>query len=159
MKEFRTDLIDSLPPGAKIKEIKEVHQNGTQGFYAIVQFKQLKDLEDIMKGFAKKGLNKNETGKEMASQWSVQFEKKADKTAFTQKVFVDVPNEKSDKTPDQKVADPSGLRRPNRRADAVDGQVAVCPAYGFTDNRVERRRDNAWEHGCVGLFAGGLFER
>src|SRR5258708_8408382 len=38
LKEFRTNLTASLPATAKIKEIKEVRQNGTQGFYARVAF-------------------------------------------------------------------------------------------------------------------------
>src|SRR5437868_53293 len=53
LKEFRTNLTASLPPTAKIMEIKEVHQNGTQGFYARVSFKQLRDVEEIMTNFAK----------------------------------------------------------------------------------------------------------
>jgi hypothetical protein len=107
LKEFRTSLTASLPPGAKIMEIKEVHQNGTQGFYARVAFKQLRDVEEIMSNFAKQSLSKNDAGKQMASDWSVRFEKKANRTAFTQKVFVDTSTPKPEKKPTDKVEESS----------------------------------------------------
>ena len=62
-----------------------------------------------MTNFAKQSLTKNESGKQMASDWTVRFEKKANKTAFTQTVWVDTSDPKAAKKADDKTDDSSKL--------------------------------------------------
>ncbi len=89
LREMQADLTANLPPTVKIKEAKEVKQNGAHGFYVVIQFKQLKDIEGVMTNFGKESM-KGEKSKSAPTTWSLQSEKRADGTSFVQRFSIDI---------------------------------------------------------------------
>ncbi len=90
LKEMQTDLTANLPATAKIKEVKEVKQNGAHGFYVVIQFKQLKDIEALMMNFGKESLKDEKSKSAPPATWSLQAEKRADGTSFVQRFSIDI---------------------------------------------------------------------
>ncbi|MEW6211571.1 MAG: hypothetical protein AB1631_24605 [Acidobacteriota bacterium] len=103
LREMQTDLTTNLPPSVRIKEVKEVKQNGAHGFYIVVQFKQLKDIEGVMTNFGKESM-KDEKSKSAPPAWLLQSEKRADGTSFLQKFSIDL--SESEKKPEAKPGEP-----------------------------------------------------
>ena len=60
--KMKRELIDHMPATLKLKEIKEVRQNGVRGIYAVMQFKQLKDVEGLLSSFGKSSVKESEFG-------------------------------------------------------------------------------------------------
>lgn len=109
LREMQTDLMANLPPTIKIKEVKEVKQNGAHGFYIVIQFKQLKDIETVMTNFGKESM-KDEKSKSAPPTWSLQSEKRADGTSFVQRFSIDITE--PEKKPEVKEAKPGEQPKP-----------------------------------------------
>lgn len=86
--EFKKELTTALPPTIKLTEAREVKQNGVQSIYAVFHFKQLEDIQRVLANFGKGSLKEGDIGS--APQWSLQIEKKDNKTHYTQKFVMDV---------------------------------------------------------------------
>jgi hypothetical protein len=90
VKGMKSDILSSLPPTIKLKETKEVRQNGVQGFYAVLQFKQLKDVEAVLASFGEKSLTEGKAGAKDASQWKLRLAKRGAQTVYSQLFFADI---------------------------------------------------------------------
>jgi hypothetical protein len=88
--DFKKELITALPPTIKLKEAKEVKQNGVQSLYATFEFKKLEDVKLVLANFGKNTLKEGEIGSD--PQWSIGTVQKGDRTFFTQKFLLDVDN-------------------------------------------------------------------
>jgi hypothetical protein len=86
--EFKKELTTALPPTITLTEAREVKQNGVQSIYAVFHFKQLDDIQRVLANFGKGSLKEGDIG--TAPQWSLQIEKKDNKTHYTQKFVMDV---------------------------------------------------------------------
>ncbi|MEK6322998.1 MAG: hypothetical protein AABN33_15100 [Acidobacteriota bacterium] len=86
--EFKKELTTALPPTIKLKEAREVKQNGVQSLYAVFSFKQLQDILRVVENFGKSSLKEGDIGSD--PQWSLQVEKKENKTFYTQRFLLDV---------------------------------------------------------------------
>jgi hypothetical protein len=86
--EFRKELTTALPPTVKLKEAKEVKQNGVQSIYAVFDFKQLRDIQAVLKNFGKGSLKEGEIGSD--PQWSLEVQRRDNKTFYSQKFLLDV---------------------------------------------------------------------
>jgi hypothetical protein len=91
--KFKKEVMTSLPPTMKLKEAKQVKQNGIISFYAVLEFKDLKDTDAI---FAKLGQNElNEISPGKASQWNAKLEKRDGKTVYSESLLMDVDEAKT----------------------------------------------------------------
>lgn len=93
LEELKKKFSSNLPPTVQLKEAKEVKRNGAFGYYIVLHFKQLSDLESAMDSFSKEGLAEQGSGeakKKDESYWKVFQEKKGDLTTITQRLFVDM---------------------------------------------------------------------
>lgn len=86
--EFKKELTTALPPTIKLKEAREVKQNGVQSIYAVFSFKQIDDIQHVLANFGKGSLKEGDIGSD--PQWSLQIEKKLNKNFFTQRFLLDV---------------------------------------------------------------------
>lgn len=86
--EFKKELTTALPSTISLTEAKEVKQNGVQSIYAVFRFKQLDDIQRVLANFGKGSLKEGDIG--TAPQWSLQVEKKDNKSYYTQKFIMDV---------------------------------------------------------------------
>ena len=86
--EFKKELTTALPPTVTLKQAKEVKQNGVQSIYAVFAFKQLQDIQRVLANFGKSSLKEGDIGSD--PQWSLQVEKRDNKTYYTQKFLLDV---------------------------------------------------------------------
>lgn len=93
IEEMKKKFSSGLPPTVQLKEAKEVKRNGAFGFYIVLHFKQLSDLESALDSFSKEGLGEQKNGeqtKKDESYWKVVQEKKGDLTVITQRMFIDL---------------------------------------------------------------------
>src|SRR5262245_52614622 len=89
---MKKDFVASLPPTVKIKEVKEVRQNGSLGFYLVFQFKDVKDLATVFDTFNKGSLKDGEIqGK---SEWTAAIERVGDRTKYTGTMLLDISDKK-----------------------------------------------------------------
>lgn len=86
--EFKKELTTALPPTITLKQAKEVKQNGVQSIYVVFQFKKLDDIQRVMANFGKGSLKEGDIGSDPV--WSLQIEKKANSSSYTQKFLLDV---------------------------------------------------------------------
>lgn len=86
--EFKKELTTALPGTITLTEAKEVKQNGVQSIYAVFHFKQLDDIQRVLANFGKGSLKEGDIGS--APQWSLQIEKKDNKSHYVQKFIMDV---------------------------------------------------------------------
>jgi transcriptional regulator with PAS, ATPase and Fis domain len=86
--EFKKELTTALPQTIALTEAREVKQNGVQSIYAVFHFKQLDDVQRVLANFGKGSLKESDIGS--APQWSLQIEKKDNKTHYTQRFVIDV---------------------------------------------------------------------
>jgi hypothetical protein len=86
--EFKKELTTALPPTITLKETKDVKQNGVQSLYAVFHFKQLDDIQRVLANFGKGSLKEGDIGSD--PQWSLQIEKRDNKTFYTQKFLLDL---------------------------------------------------------------------
>lgn len=86
--DFKKELTTSLPPGITLKQAKEVKQNGVESIYLVFAFKQLQDIQRVLANFGKSSLKEGDIGSD--PQWSLQVEKRDNKTYYNQKFLLDV---------------------------------------------------------------------
>ncbi len=96
IEKFTQDIMTKLPPTVKLREAKQVKRNGMVGFYAVLEFKELKETEKILAAFSENGLNEFANGE---SQWTVQLDKQADKINYAEKFFINVDDAKKSAAP------------------------------------------------------------
>jgi len=91
IEEMKQQFSSGLPTTVQLKEVKEVKQNGAFGFYIVLHFKQLSDLETALDSYSKEmGEKDSEQKKKDESYWKVAMEKKGDLTIVTQRLFIDL---------------------------------------------------------------------
>ena len=86
--DFKKELTTALPPGITLKQAKEVKQNGVESIYLVFAFKQLQDIQRVLANFGKSSLKEGDIGSD--PQWSLQVEKRDNKTYYNQKFLLDV---------------------------------------------------------------------
>jgi len=86
--EFKKELTTALPPTITLKQAKEVKQNGVQSLYAVFHFNKLEDIQRVLANFGKGSLKEGDFGSD--PQWSLQIEKRDNKSFYTQKFLLDV---------------------------------------------------------------------
>ena len=91
IEELKQKFSATLPPTVQLKEAKEVKRNGAFGFYVVLHFNQLKDLETALDQYSKEGFADQETGakKKDDSYWKIALERKDNLTTVTQRMFID----------------------------------------------------------------------
>lgn len=96
MQKFRTEIAAKLPPTIKLKEAKELRRNGTMGFYALFQFKDLNEVQTVMANVMKESTQgmPGGGGSEKASEWKVKLEKQGNVRNFTQLFYTDTADTK-----------------------------------------------------------------
>ncbi|MBS1787228.1 MAG: hypothetical protein JST85_05875 [Acidobacteria bacterium] len=103
IEELKQKFSAGLPPTVQLKEAKEVKRNGAFGYYIVLHFKQLSDLESALDSFSKEGLGEqkpNEPKKANNSYWKVVQEKRGNLTVITQRMFIDLADAFDKKLPD-----------------------------------------------------------
>lgn len=104
VEKFKKSITTEMPATVKMKEFKEVRQNGSRGFYVVVQFKDIKDLNKIYANLGKEGLQAPDMqGK---SDWTVGLEKNAGKSTYTGKFLIDLDDKKKETEKKDAAADP-----------------------------------------------------
>jgi hypothetical protein len=101
--KMKQELTAQMPATLKLKEIKEVRQNGVRGIYAVMQFKQLKDVEGLLANFGKSTVKESEFGD--GALWSIAVERAGDKNLFTQKFLMTMEDKKKAAKPADKNAE------------------------------------------------------
>lgn len=86
--EFKKELTTALPSTISLKQAKEVKQNGVQSIYAVFHFNKLDDIQRVLANFGRGSLKEGDIGSD--PQWSLQVEKKDNKSVYTQKFLLDV---------------------------------------------------------------------
>ena len=100
MAQFKKEMTSSASPSIKIKEVREIKANGSQGIYAVFQFKDIKDMQATLANLGKGSLKDGEiTGN---SQWTVELKKEASKRSFTGRFLLDIDDKKEAKKPEDK---------------------------------------------------------
>ena len=99
MAEFKKEMLSGASPTLKVKEVKEIRQNGARGMLAVFQFKDLRDIEAAMASLGKGTLKEGEfKGK---NQWSVQLDKVGARRQFTGRFLLDLDEKKEEKKDDK----------------------------------------------------------
>jgi len=78
--QLKKDMTVGIPPGLKLKEVKEVRRNGSLGVYAVFLFKDLKDVETALASFGKQSLKEDFKSEPV---WTVRLEKRENKNIYT----------------------------------------------------------------------------
>ena len=94
LQKFKTEVAAKLPPTIKLKEAKELKQNGTLGFYALFQFKNLNEVETVMSQVLKESAQGTPSGSQKPPEWNVKLEKQGGKSNFTQRFYADMADAK-----------------------------------------------------------------
>ncbi len=96
LQKFKTEIASKLPPTIKLKEAKELKQNGTLGFYALFQFKDINEVQTVMANVMKESTSGMPGGGGTAkpSEWKVKLAKQGAATSFTQTFYADMSDTK-----------------------------------------------------------------
>jgi hypothetical protein len=115
---MKKDFVSSLPPTVKLKEVKEVKQNGSLGFYLVFQFKDVNDLASVFDTFNKGSLKDGDIqGK---SKWTSSVVRIGDKSQYTGTVLVDL----ADKNPAAgSTSGPKNGAKEGSKESAADGSL------------------------------------
>lgn len=113
--KMKRELTAELPATIRVKEIKEVRQNGVQGIYLVMEFKQLKDVEALLTNFGKSTAKESEMGS--GATWSLQIVRTGPQNLFTQKFLMTMDDKK--KAP--KAAAPDAAAKPGETKTAEAG--------------------------------------
>jgi len=105
MADFKKEMLSGASGTLKLKDAREIRQNGARGWLAVFQFKDLRDIASAMAGLGKQSMKEGEfKGK---NQWSVELEKAGGKNRFTGKFLLDLEEKK-----DEKPKAPAGKEEP-----------------------------------------------
>jgi hypothetical protein len=94
LEKMKQEIGEKLPPTIKLKSAKEVKQNGMQNFYAVFEFKDIKDVEGMMKAIFKETTKDAPSAKKDASEWTMAITKEGKLTTLTQRFFADLSDSK-----------------------------------------------------------------
>jgi hypothetical protein len=94
MQKFKAEVAQKLPPTIKLKEAKELRRNGTMGFYALFQFKDLNEVQAVMANMMKESAQGLPGGGQQPPEWKLKLEKQGGLTSFSQLFFADVSDTK-----------------------------------------------------------------
>jgi len=86
--DFKKELTSALPPTITLKRTKEVKQNGVQSIYAVFHFNKIEDVQKVLANFGKSSLKEGDFGSD--PKWSIQVDKKDNKSFYLQKFLLDV---------------------------------------------------------------------
>lgn len=87
MAEFKQEMLNGAS-ALKVKEVKEIRQNGARGVLAVFQFK---DLKDIAPAFASLGKSTMKEGEFKGNnEWTVRVDKVRGKNVFTGRLLFDM---------------------------------------------------------------------
>jgi hypothetical protein len=136
--KFKKDVMTRLPETVKLKEAKQVKQNGVMSFYALLEFKNLKDTEAIFAEFGKDNLNEVSTA--TTSEWTSQIEKKDGRTIFTERIAVDV-GDSSKKALNPKTPPAKSRKAPGKRGTSTTKTQE--PPSGFVGAKPPEVSDGA----------------
>ena len=120
--EFKKELTATLPPTITLKETKDVKQNGVQSLYAVFHFKQLDDIQRVLANFGKGSLKEGDVGSD--PQWSLEVEKKNNRTFYTQRFALDVDAKAKTET---KVSKTGDKQKPEETKESKDMDEALKP--------------------------------
>ena len=94
MAQFRKEMLSGASPTLKVKEVKEIRQNGARGMLAVFEFKDLKDIEPALASLGKGTLKEGEV--KGNNQWSVRLDKVRGKNVFTGRFLLDLEEKKKE---------------------------------------------------------------
>lgn len=94
LQKFRAEVAQKLPPTIKLKEAKELKRNGTLGFYALFQFKDLNDVQAVMASVMKESAQGLPSSGQQPPDWKLKLEKQGGVNNFTQLFFTDISDAK-----------------------------------------------------------------
>jgi len=100
IEEMKKELLTALPPTVKISETKVVRQNGVQGFYIVLQFKELKDVTSLLSNFGKDSLKDSDI--KNRPEWSVDLKKLGSKWNYKSSFYLNLDDDKKAEKPDAK---------------------------------------------------------
>jgi hypothetical protein len=86
--KLKKEVTTGLPPTITIKEIKEVKQNGSTGFYVALHFKDLKDVEAMLANLGKDSLKEGELSDK--TEWRMRLDKTGEKSSYNASLFIDI---------------------------------------------------------------------
>ncbi len=134
LQKFKTEIAAKLPPTIKLKEAKELKQNGTLGFYALFQFKDIKEIQTVMANVMKESAAgmPGGGGPQKPSEWKVKLEKQGATTSFTQTFYADMSDTKVETSGNVEVSvkpqpKPAPARATTRKGRPA-GKAAAKPA-------------------------------
>ena len=122
MDKFKREVVAKLPPTIKLVSAKETKRNGTQGFYAVFHFQDVREVQKLMAEILKESTEgtPGTTAKGKPPEWTLKYSKQGGVTNFSQMFFADVKTESGAKaevtTSKPKPAARSGKRTPARGA-------------------------------------------
>jgi hypothetical protein len=101
--KFKKEVTTGLPQSITVREVKEVKQNGSMGFYAVFHFKDLNDMEAVLANLGKGSLKEGElSGK---TEWRMRLDKAGERRSYTGSFFIDVSDMAGAKQGETKKAD------------------------------------------------------
>lgn len=94
MQRFSSELAAKLPPNVKLREVKEVRHNGALGFYGVLEFQKLQDIEAILNSFTNETLTDEQRKAE--TEWTARLDTADGRTSYTGSFFLDTSDIKVD---------------------------------------------------------------
>ena len=143
IEKFTQDIMTKLPPTIKLREAKQVKRNGMIGFYAVLEFKDLKETEKILTGFGENGLNEFANGQ---SEWTVQLDKQAGNINYAERFFINMDESRKGAAPPAKSSAPAkGHATPNKKPSSKNAPGKPNPpATGDSQALDEKMQILAW---------------
>jgi hypothetical protein len=91
--EIKRKLASELPPGLKLKEVKEVRRHGARAVYVVFHFNKLDDVDSILNRVSDASLGESaqalSANSKDESVWKIQLDKSGDQTVVTQRFYID----------------------------------------------------------------------
>src|SRR5215467_5013239 len=100
---LKKDVTTGLPSTVTIKELKEVKQNGSTGFYAVFHFKDLRDMEAMLANLGKGSMKEGELSGN--TEWTMRLDKTSGRNTYTGSFFIDMPDSAAAKQGEANKAD------------------------------------------------------
>ncbi|NOT62787.1 MAG: hypothetical protein HOP19_21470, partial [Acidobacteria bacterium] len=122
MEKFKREVVAKLPPTIKLTTAKETKRNGTQGFYAVFHFQDVREVQKLMAEILKESTEgaPGTTAKSKPPEWTLRYSKQGSVANFSQTFYADVKTEAGAKagvtTSQPKAAPRTGSRTTARRA-------------------------------------------
>ena len=131
MAKFKQEVIAKLPPTIKLLNVKETKRNGTQGFYAVFHFQDVREVQKLMTEILKESTEGASAAatKSKPPEWTLQYNKQGSVTNFTQSFFADVSDAKVETNAKAEVITngPKPTVRPGKRAAPGKAKTSAQP--------------------------------